>query len=475
MSNTIGWDRRLRVAADGRGLVGHAGAVLLRACADRTGLTSALSAALARRGVPPGWDRGVVLVQLAVAIALGATGMSDIRLLAHQAAVFGAAPSGSTVRRTLLPFDQRMLAAVAKARSRVRGRVWDLIAATERGFPWLVVAGKVLTGWIVIDLDATVIEASSKKQGAAGTFKMTYGFHPLAGWCANTTECLAMLLRPGNAGANTVADHLEVLAACIAQIPAAYRAKLLIRVDGAGASHGLLERIEALNTTRRTVRYTVGWKITDADEAAIAALGEAAWEDTVDQDGQIQDACHVAELTGLNARVGGWPAGIRLLVRRARPSKRHLGKLTDLEKRTGWRYQVTATNITRMRGVRGSQHPQFLDVLHRGHAVVEDRVRTQKAMGLRNLPSKHWSVNVGWVLACNIAADLDAWTRLLGLHDDEGLVRAEPDTLRYRLWHLPAKLTTHARRRLLHIPTDWPWANAFTACWTRLAALPAPG
>jgi hypothetical protein len=471
----IGWDRGLKVVADGRGLVGHAGAVLLRECADRSGLTGALSGALARRGVPPGWDRGVVLIQLAVAIALGATSVSDIAILAHQGVLFGVPPSDSTVRRTLQPFDAVLLARIAKARARVRARVWDLIAATTGGFPWLVVAGKVLTGWVVIDLDATVIESSSKKQGAAGTFKMTYGFHPLAGWCANTQECLAMLLRPGNAGANTVADHLEVLAACIGQIPAAHRAKLLIRVDGAGASHGLLERIEALNTTRRTVRYTVGWKITDVDEAAIGALGEAAWEDALDQDGAVQDACHVAELTGLNTRVGGWPTGIRLIARRARPSKRHLGKLTDLEKRTGWRYQITATNITRMRAVPGSQHPQFLDVLHRAHAVVEDRVRTQKAMGLRNLPSKTWSVNTGWVLAANLAADLDAWTRLLGLHDQQDLVRAEPDTLRYRLWHIPAKLTTHARRRHLHLPADWPWARAFVLCWNRLAALPVPG
>src|SRR4029077_11600177 len=224
----MGWDRRLSVVGDGRALVGHAGAVLLRACADRTGLTRALSGALARRGVPPGWDRGLVLVQIAASVALGATGMSYISLLEHQRAVFGRPPSDSTVRRTLVPFDAGLLHAVAKARAAVRAHVWDLIAATGRGFPWLVVAGKVLTGWIVLDLDATIIEASSKKQGAAGTFKMTYGLHPLAGWCANTQECLAMLLRPGNAGANTVCDHLEVLAACIAQIPAAFRAKILI-------------------------------------------------------------------------------------------------------------------------------------------------------------------------------------------------------------------------------------------------------
>lgn len=475
MSNAIGWERRLSVAADGRGLVGHAGAVLLRACADRTGLTSALSEALSRRGVPPLWDRGLVLAQLAVAIALGATSMSDIALLAHQGTLFGAPPSQATVRRTLRPFDAVLLARIAKARARVRAHVWELIATTGRGFPWLVVAGKVLTGWVVIDLDATIIESSSPKAGAAGTFKKTFGHHPLAGWCANTQECLAMLLREGSAGSNTVADHLEVLAACIAQIPAAYRAKLLIRVDGAGASHGLLERIEALNTSRRTVRYTVGWAITEADEEAITALPEQAWEAAVDQNARVQDECHVAELTGLDARVAGWPRGIRLIARRARPSRRHLGKLTDLEQRTGWRYQVMATNITRMRGVAGSQHPQFLDVLHRNHATVEDRVRGGKAMGLRNLPSKAWSVNLGWVLACNIAADLDAWTRLLGLYDHDDLARAEPDTMRYRIYHLPARLTHHAHRRWLHLPDTWPWRAAFLTCWQRLTALPAPG
>jgi hypothetical protein len=284
-----------------------------------------------------------------------------------------------------------------------------------------------------------------------------------------------MLLREGSAGSNTVADHLEVLAACIAQIPAAYRARLLIRVDGAGASHGLLERIEALNTTRRTVRYTVGWTITEADEEAIAALPEAAWQAAVGQDGAVQRECHVAELTGLDARVGNWPKGIRLIVRRARPSRRHLGKPTDLEKRTGWRYQITATDITRMRGVPGSQHPQFLDVLHRNHAVVEARVRGAKATGLRNLPSKAWNVNLGWVLAANLAADLDAWTRLLGLYDDDDLVRAEPATMRYRIYHLPAKLTRHARHWWLHPADTWPWREAFLACWQRLTTLPAPG
>jgi hypothetical protein len=64
-------------------------------------------------------------------------------------------------------------------------------------------------------------------------------------------------------------------------------------------------------------------------------------------------------------------------------------------------------------GIGGSHQPQWLDVLHRAHAGVEDRVRTNKAMGLRNLPAESWQANQGWALAANLAA----WTRLLGLRD----------------------------------------------------------
>ena len=95
-------------------------------------------------------------------------------------------------------------------------------------------------------------------------------------------------------------------------------------------------------------------------------------------------------------------------------------------------------------------------------------------MGLRNLPSKTWQVNVGWVIAANIAADLTAWARLLGFRDDDELSNATPDTLRYRVWHIPARLARHARRRVLKISPDWPWTGAFIACWKRLCAITAP-
>jgi hypothetical protein len=113
--------------------------------------------------------------------------------------------------------------------------------------------------------------------------------------------------------------------------------------------------------------------------------------------------------------------------------------------------------------------------VHREHAVVETGgVRTAKAMGLRNLPSKAWQVNCGWVIAANIAADLAAWTRLLGHGDDADLRDADPDTLPYRIWYLPGRLASHARQRILKISPDWPWADAFLTCWRRLCALPGP-
>ena len=470
------WDHGLKVTGEADGLVGHAGAVLLRKLADQAGLTAALGSALARAGKSPVVDRGIALVSMAVAIALGATSMSDITLLAHHAPVLGAEPSDTTVRRTLELADPRTLDKVARVRAAVRAHVWSLICATPAGFPWLTVAGKLLAGWLVIDLDATLITAHSDKQGAAPTFKKGYGFHPLGAWLANTAESLAMLLRPGNAGSNTFADHAAVLTAAIRQIPSRMRSRLLVRVDGAGASHELISHLLSLSSRRRTVLFTCGWAITEADEQAIRLLPAAAWKAAVDQDGAVQEDKHVAEITHLLSRAGSWPDGLRWIVRRTRPSRRQAKNLTAFKRATGWRYSIIVTNIPAacgVPGVPGSHHAQFTDVLHREHAIVEDQVRTNKVMGLRNLPSKTWMVNCGWVLAANIAADLSAWCRLLGLYDCDDLKDAEPDTLRYRLWSLPARLARHARARVLKISRTWPWKDAFLACWQRLCALPA--
>ncbi len=244
-----------------------------------------------------------------------------------------------------------------------------------------------------------------------------------------------------------------MLTAAIRQIPSRMRSKLLVRVDGAGASHELIGHLLSLSSRRRTVLFTCGWAITEADEQAIRLLPATGWQAAVDQDGVVQDDKHVAEITHLLSWAGRWPAGLRWIVRRTRPSRRQARNLTAYEKATGWRYSIIVTNIPAARGipgVPGSHHAQFTDVLHRQHAVVEDGVRTAKA------------------------ADLAAWCRLLGLYDCDDLKDAEPDTLRYRLLSLPARLVRHARARVLKISRTWPWKDAFLTCWQRLCSLPAP-
>lgn len=291
-----------------------------------------------------------------------------------------------------------------------------------------------------------------------------------------------MLLRPGNAPPNDVADHKTVLAAALRQLPLPLWSKLLVRIDGAAFSHDVLDHLQTLTTSRRRVRRVTGWAVNTTDEAAIALLPETVWTAALRQDGDVHEikgpdgrwlTYQVAELTGLRD-LTGWPPRMRLIVRRVKPSRRDAKKLTAFEKRTGWRYQIVATNIPAhpgLSGVPGSGQDWFVDALYRGHAEVEDRAIKRVGLGL--LPSKSWQLNAAWVLAATLAADLDAWTRLLLMHDEPDLAAAQPETIRTKLDHLPARLTTQARRHTLHLDRTWPWAAAFTTAWRHATELPA--
>ena len=314
------WDRGLKVTADAGGLVGHAGGVILREMADRSGLTGALKDALARDGRFPEVDRGVAMVSAAVMIALGGRSMSGIAVLDHLAPVLGEPVTWQTLRRTLDLADPVTLGKIAQARARIRAHVWDLIAARPGGFPWLEIAGRTLTGWTVIDMDATLITAHSPKERAAATYKSGFGFHPLGNWCANTGESLAMELRPGNAGSNTASDHVSGLSAALAQVPAGCRRNVIVRLDGAGASHEFIEHMVNLEIPGGKLLFTCGWTITETDEGDIRKIPEEAWKPGVTQDGHAEDDTDVAEVTGLMSRSGNWPDGLRWIVRRVRPS-----------------------------------------------------------------------------------------------------------------------------------------------------------
>ena len=199
------WSRDLTVEVGGHGVVSHAGSAVLRLLADRTGLTGALSRAVRRRGFAPVHDRGRVLVDAAVCIADGGRVLSDLAALRDQTELYGPVASDATLWRALEEIGDTQRVRIAAARARTRRRVWKLIEALHGRIPPSRVADVDLGKTVVIRLDATIQIAHSDKQGAAGTFKGSYGHHPLTAWCDNTGESLAFLLRPGGAGSNTPA------------------------------------------------------------------------------------------------------------------------------------------------------------------------------------------------------------------------------------------------------------------------------
>jgi hypothetical protein len=454
------WSQGLSVTADGDGVVPLAGAFAVRLLADRVGLTSGMSAALVRRGFIPGHDRGQVWVDVAVMLVAGGEAIADIDTLRHQSGLLGPVASPPTVWRTLDEATPVALARVEKARAKVRRQVWGLLPA----LPASKVAGADLGEVVVLDVDATLVTAHSEKELARATFKGGFGFHPIGVWCDNTTELLAITLRPGNAGSNHAGDHIDVLGRAIAQVPAPHRRHLLIRADGAGATHELLDWLEVQGQVRgRRLEYSVGFPTKNmALTSAIAQLPEAAWTSAITADGEVRDGADVAELTGL-LDLRRWPAGMRVIVRRERP---HPGaQLSLLEETDGWRYQAFATNTAV--GQLG-----FLEARHRAHARVEDRIKAAKDTGLGRFPSREYAINQTWLQITAVAADLTAWLRLLALTGD--LAAAEPKLLRFRMLHLPARLTHGGRRRQLRLPRHWPWAATVVEAFRQIMIIPAP-
>ena len=151
-------------------------------------------------------------------------------------------------------------------------------------------------------------------------------------------------------------------------------------------------------------------------------------------------------------------------------SNLHPGAQLDLfEERDGYRYPGFATN-TRVGQV------AFLEARHRAHARVEDRIRHAKDTGLGRFPSREFKINQAWLTTTAIAADLVAWLRLLALTGDaDGLATCEPKALRYRLLHVPARLTHGGRQRRLRLPATWPWVDQIVAVFATIAAIPEHG
>jgi Transposase DDE domain group 1 len=433
---------RLRVTTGGSGLVNHAGARLLADLADATGLSDALSAAMAptkqrRRG----HDRGEVLVDLAVMIADGGEAISDLATLRDQPELFGEVASNPTAWRSLEAIDDATLGRIRQARARARAAAWA--AGADPGF-------------YVIDIDATLVGSHSEKEGAAPTYKRGFGFHPLNAYLDATGEALAGLLRPGNAGSGTAADHITVLDDALAQLPIdPVVVEVTVRADSAGLSHDFLDVCRD-----RHVRFVIGHALTADIARVLVGLPEQAWQPAISADGADErDHAEVTEITEA-VDLSGWPPGTRMIARREDPHPGAQLTFTDVD---GHRFQVCVTDLA-------EPDVAYLEALYRGRGRAERRICDNKDTGLANLPSWSFAINQAWLELTLIAMDLFAWSGLLILDGD--LARAEPKRLRYCLLHTAGQIVRSGRRSWLRLADNWPWANQLVAAFARLRTLP---
>lgn len=307
-----------------------AGAQLLVETAQVSGLTAALSQQLGSWRRPMAvHDPGKVVADLAVMLAVGGDCPADVTLLRSGSGLFGPVASTATISRlvgTLAAAGDEALGALRTARATARARVASLRAGS-------------VPQEVVVDIDATLVDAHSEKEAAAPTWKRGFGFHPLMAYLdqgpGGTGEGLAGINRRGNANAGTAADHLAILELIEAQLTPVERDRLVIRTDTAACTHAFLEVLE-----QRGIDYWVGFYARADVAAAIEALPGSSWVPAIDADGVVREGAWVAELTD-RLHLDGWPVGMRVIARKERPHPGAQLRLTDVD---GHRITCFATN-----------------------------------------------------------------------------------------------------------------------------------
>lgn len=454
---------RVKVSADGVGVFSHAGVGLLREMAEYTGLVAGVTAALRDTYRGP-WLHapGRVFTDLAVAVADGADAIGGIAVLGDREQVFGPVASMPTAWRVLDRVDELHVPRLQRAR------------AVAREAAWAAGGGPDLAAGLCLDFDATITIAHSEKENAAATWKKSFGFHPLLCFLDRPDiaggEALAGLLRPGNAGSNTAADHIAVLEMALAGLPAHARpardpvtgtwagTAVVARSDSAGATHAF-----AAACTERGVGFSFGFPVDARIQQLVPLIPEQCWHPAIETGESIRDGAWVAEATGM-IDLGTWPDGSRLILRKERPHPGAQLTFTDVD---GMRITAILTN-TPPRVVPGQA--AGLELRHRQHARVEDRIREAKATGLRNLPCRAWNENVAWLHVVLTAVDLIAWTKTIAFADTPDLARCEIHAFRYRVLHVAARITRRARQLHLRIDKTWRWAAHIAEGFHRVRA-----
>ena len=392
--------------------------------------------------------RSTSLTQALLMLAGGGESCSDIEHLRAQRGLFGEVASDSTLYRVLRDIDSSTLEGIWSAVAGVRAGVWQ----ARDGDP-------VSSVPLVLDIDSTLVEVHTEtKQGAAPNYKGGFGFHPML--CATSDgEPLWIAQRRGNAAANSIADHLEVLDGAIAQLLAevasGHRAgddaslaqrDIWLRVDSAGCSKRLAKALRD-----RNVVYMPAARSNEAISAAIATtrIDPDMWRPAAKNPKQRSCRAQVAELTN-SIDLAGWPTGTRLIVRR---EPLHPGAQRTLFDSPNWRYWGFLADAP--------GDPVELDRTMREHARVEDTVKRLKDSGLTRMPFTDWDANAAWTALTVISLALVAWFQQLRLHGD--LAKASPKKLRWQLWHTPARITRSARRTTIGLPDNWPTAKTLLA------------
>ena len=449
--------RPVIVEPGGSGVVAHVGLHALCSFADRLGLGAALSSRIpicSERA--PLHDRGKVLVHQMAVLAGGGESCADVEHLRSEETLFGFVPSDSTVWRTFHEITPETRQALKEALAEVRAKVWRRSATTMGTAP------------VVLDVDASLVEIHNEgKAGTGPTYKGGYGFHPLLLFADATGEALSSMLRPGNAGANTVADHLVVLDEGVAQLPdeiaqghregderSLVEREVVIRSDSAGCTEDFLGGCRA-----RNVGFSVVARRNAQVEAAIFdAIGlEECWEPALRQDGELRDGAAVIELTSL-VDLSIYPEGTRLIVRR---EPLHPGAQHSLFPALDFRYWGFYTDQ--------DGDPVTLDCFMRAHAHVEEHISRLKDSGLLAFPFSSLEANKNWLFAVTASADLVRWFQLLCL--DGSLALARPKALRWSFFHAPGRLVRSGRREIVRILGGWPSADALLVAYRRIALL----
>ena len=415
---------------------------LLRELADQTGLSAQVTAALADTYKGPWvYAPGAVFADLAAAVADGADCIDGIgQLCGDREHAFGPKASTTTMWRLV---DQRIDAAhlpkIREARARARAAAWAAGATPDRC--------------------------------VSSVNRYSFGHHPLLAFLDRPEiaggEALAGLLRKGNAGSNTAADHISVLDQSLASLPQDWRPDpqnpaapaVVVRSDSAGATHKFAQACRD-----RGVGFSFGFPVDARVWDAVDTLNLAqGWYPAIDSCGEIRDGAWVAEATPL-VNLSTWPARTRLVLRKERPHPGAQLRFTDVD---GMRITAFITDTAP-----GEVPGQLagLELRHRQHARVEDRIRQAKAAGLRNLPCHGFDANAAWLEIVLAAADLVAWAQLIGFTGIPELARCEINAFRYRVLHVAARITRGARQLRLRIDATWRWAAAIATAWQRIRA-----